>query len=1007
MSSITQLSATQIRDLLERREVSSVEVTQAYLNRIEAVDRQVAAFLWTDPDYSLRQAHELDERRARGATLGCLSGVPVAVKDVVCTRGLPTTCASRMLADFRPPYNATVIDKLNASDGVLLGKTNLDEFAMGGSTENSAFAPTRNPWDLQRVPGGSSGGAAACVAAGMAPLSIGTDTGGSIRQPAAYCGVVGLKPTYGRVSRYGLVAFASSLDQIGPLAGSVQDLALLLEAIAGHDPADATSAPIAVPPYSRSVQQPLAGLKLGLAEQHYGDGLDSEVAALTESAIDVYRQLGAEIRSVSLDHSRYAIAAYYIIAPSEASSNLARYDGVHYGYRTDEASMMQEWENERRRLMAAGDEAGLEALESPLVRMYRRTRAEGFGTEVKRRIMLGTYALSAGYYDAYYLKALKVRRLIREDYDRAFEHVDFILGPVTPSPAFPLRRNGGRSVVTLFAGPVHGQRESRGHSQPGDALRFYGQWASRGPPGPGAATAGGTVVAGRRNVPARNRLAPAETCSAMTDPSYELIIGLEVHVQLATDSKLFCRCSTQFGAAPNTQTCPVCTGAPGSLPVMNERAFRLALVTAVALNCEIPEFTKWDRKQYYYPDLPKGYQISQFDLPMSRNGWLEISDSQDRFPTKRVGIIRAHLEEDAGKSMHDEVAGRADSRIDLNRTGTPLLEIVSEPDMRSPLEAKAYLTELKLLLSYLGVSDCNMQEGSLRVDANVNLKIPTDDEWVPTPIVEVKNMNSFRAVERALAYEAERQIAVWQETHQRLGDVPKQTRGWDDQTLVTKPQRSKEESSDYRYFPDPDLTPVVVTASQREAARASLGELPAALRQRLQQQYDLTGYDADVLVNQGRAVVDYFVEAADVSGDAKKTSNWIQRDVMAALNESNVTIDAFGISASRLAELVTAVNSGELQSSRATDVFTQMRMARQSLQEAMRALGIEQVDESELIGLCRQILQANPRVVADVQAGKQQAVGALIGQAKKSNPNVDPSRVRALCLSLISELPAD
>src|SRR5687768_2468929 len=319
----------------------------------------------------------------------------------------------------------------------------------------------------------------------------------------------------------------------------------------------------------------------------------------------------------------------------------------------------------------------------------------------------------------------------------------------------------------------------------------------------------------------------------MPEPNFELIVGLETHVQLLTETKLFCGCSTKFGAAPNTQTCPVCIGMPGSLPVMNRTAFELSLKTAVALNCSIPEFTKWDRKQYYYPDLPKGYQISQFDLPMSADGFLEISDPKGRFEPKKVGIIRAHLEEDAGKSIHDEAAGKADSEIDLNRTGTPLLEIVSQPDMRSSAEAKAFLQELKLLLTYLGVSDCNMQEGSLRVDANVNLHIDKGEERIATPIVEIKNMNSFRAVERALDYEAARQWREWQDDGRRLGDAPKQTRGWDDAAGVTRGQRSKEESSDYRYFPDPDLAPVTTTSEQIEAIRQSLGELPAELRSRL------------------------------------------------------------------------------------------------------------------------------------------------------------------------------
>jgi aspartyl-tRNA(Asn)/glutamyl-tRNA(Gln) amidotransferase subunit A len=309
---------------------------------------------------------------------------------------------------------------------------------MGGSTENSAFQPTRNPWDLERTPGGSSGGSAASVAAAMAPLAIGTDTGGSIRQPAAYCGVVGMKPTYGRVSRYGLVAFASSLDQVGPLAQTVPDAALLLESIAGHDPRDETSLPNPVPSYSETVDRPLDNLRVGIVREHFAAGLDAEVETAVREAIAVYESLGATVEEISLPHAKYAVATYYVIAPSEASSNLARYDGVHYGYRTDQAALVAELDAERKQLAAAGNQAAVDQLDTSLVRMYRRTRAEGFGPEVKRRIMLGTYALSAGYYDAYYLKALKVRRLIRHDFDQAFEKVDLIASPVTAAPAFRL-----------------------------------------------------------------------------------------------------------------------------------------------------------------------------------------------------------------------------------------------------------------------------------------------------------------------------------------------------------------------------------------------------------------------------------------------------------------------------------------------------------------------------------------------------------------------------------------
>ena len=483
------------------------------------------------------------------------------------------------------------------------------------------------------------------------------------------------------------------------------------------------------------------------------------------------------------------------------------------------------------------------------------------------------------------------------------------------------------------------------------------------------------------------------------------IIGLEVHVQLATQAKLFCGCRTQFGAEANTQTCPVCLGLPGALPVMNREALALALKTALALECEIPSFTKWDRKQYYYPDLPKGYQISQFDLPMSQHGRLRIESDKGLFETREVRIRRAHLDEDAGKSLHDEIAGRADSVIDLNRTGTPLLEIVTEPDLRSPLEARAFLDELKLLLTYIGVSDCNMQEGSLRVDANINLHIDSPNGIIATPIVEIKNMNSFRAVERALEYESRRQQEVWEETGQKLGDVPKQTRGWDDGAGVTRGQRSKEESSDYRYFPDPDLVPVVFSTEEIEQARPAAEILPQAICRRLQQEYGLAPYDAGVLVNQGRELVDYFLAATQVAEDAKGVCNWVTQDVLRVLKEEERSIKEFPISAEQLGYMVRLIRTGELPGPRSKEVFDLMRQKQLDAAGAMSQLGIEEVDLGELEQLCHELLEANPKTVADVKGGKQQAIGALIGQAKKRNPNVDPNRFREICLELIRQMP--
>ncbi len=442
MSLLTH-TATELLARLRSGATSAVELAQACLARIEQRDGQIRAFLRVDAEAALEQAQAVDRRRAAGEPLGPLAGLPVAVKDLLCQEGQLTTCASRILAGFRPPYDATVVARLKQADAVLLGRTNMDEFAMGGSTENSAFQKTTNPWNPERIPGGSSGGAAACVAARMVPLSIGTDTGGSIRCPAALCGVTGLKPSYGRVSRFGLVAFASSLDQIGPLGQTAEDCALLLDVLAGYDPNDSTSVDRPVPSYAGTVRQPLAGLRLGMVREHFGEGLDGEVDRAVREAVGVYESLGATVHDVSLPHGRYAVATYYIIAPCEASGNLARYDGAHYGYRTDERAMLAELEAERKRLQEVGDAAGLESLDTALVRMYRRTRSEGFGPEVKRRVMLGTYALSAGYYEAYYLKALKVRRLIRQDFDNAFKKVDLLIGPVTPTPAYKLGEKAG------------------------------------------------------------------------------------------------------------------------------------------------------------------------------------------------------------------------------------------------------------------------------------------------------------------------------------------------------------------------------------------------------------------------------------------------------------------------------------------------------------------------------------------------------------------------------------
>ncbi|MFI5457738.1 MAG: Asp-tRNA(Asn)/Glu-tRNA(Gln) amidotransferase subunit GatA, partial [Isosphaerales bacterium] len=406
---------------LHAGEITSLEIVRLLLERSDRANR-LNVFVHLDPEHVLAQARAVDVGRKAGEPLGRLAGVPVAIKDLLCVEGEPTTCGSGMLRNFRPPYDATVISKLRAAGAILFGKTNMDEFAMGSSTENSAYGPTLNPWDETRVSGGSSGGSAAAVAAGLVPLALGSDTGGSIRQPAAVCGIVGLKPTYGRVSRYGLIAFASSLDQVGPFGRDLADTALLLSVIAGRDPNDSTSVEEPIPDYPSTLNQPPESLRVGVVREYFGEGLDSEVASAVGEAIRVYEKQGAAIKDVSLPHSKYGIPAYYIVASAECSSNLARYDGTTYGHRAGDFAPKY-----------PGEE-GLPAM----VRMMMASRAEGFGAEVKRRIMLGTFALSAGYADQYYNKALQVRRKIRGDFDAAFQEVDVLLGPTSPTAAFKL-----------------------------------------------------------------------------------------------------------------------------------------------------------------------------------------------------------------------------------------------------------------------------------------------------------------------------------------------------------------------------------------------------------------------------------------------------------------------------------------------------------------------------------------------------------------------------------------
>jgi aspartyl-tRNA(Asn)/glutamyl-tRNA(Gln) amidotransferase subunit B len=487
---------------------------------------------------------------------------------------------------------------------------------------------------------------------------------------------------------------------------------------------------------------------------------------------------------------------------------------------------------------------------------------------------------------------------------------------------------------------------------------------------------------------------------------YEIIIGLEIHVQLQTESKMFSPSGTDFGLPPNTQTDPVSLGLPGTLPVMNRKAFELALKTAVALGAQIAPFTKWDRKNYYYPDLPKNYQISQYDSPFSRGGQLEIPVRKDGGGGGTCRLTRIHLEEDTGKMTHGE---RGVSEVDLNRAGIPLLEIVTEPEIRTPADARGCLEELRLTLQYLGVSDCEMQEGSLRCDANVNLHITKDGQKIATPIVEIKNLNSFRSVEKALSYEVERQYQKWQQDGLTIRDAPKTTRGWNDFEEATKPQREKESLADYRYFPEPDLVPVHVDAAWLNEISDSIGELPVAKRRRFESQYGLSAYDANVLVEQGQDVALYFDAVAQSTSEYKLASNWIQQDVLRTIKEKKLTLDDFPVRPGELAELINRVRRSELNTNQGRQVLERMIETGELVEVIIAKGGFQMVSDLEAISAAVDAtITANPQAIEELKKGKKkpEAVkGFLRGQVmKQTGGKANPALVGDLLETKLADL---
>ena len=923
MSDALSLTAAAAAARIRAGELDAAELWHGY--RARAAADELNAFTWVAGDGGAPAADPASP----------LAGVPVAVKDLFCTAGVPSQAGSRILEGYRPPYTATSIARLAGAGAPLLGKTNQDEFAMGSSTENSAYGPTLNPWDTGRVPGGSSGGSAAAVAAGSAPWAIGTDTGGSIRQPAALCGIVGLKPTYGAVSRYGMIAFASSLDQAGTFTRDVTDAALLFGAMAGKDPCDSTS--VGLPgPIEPPARTDLRGIRLGVPEELSGEGIEAGVLAAFRQTLDVARELGATVETLRLPHSPHALSAYYLIAPAEASSNLARYDGVRYGFRAEGVR--------------------------DLLQMYTETREQGFGPEVKRRIMLGTYALVLGL----------LRRLLRPG--PAGAHADqprlrrgLGAGRLRRHPdgadrRLRARREDGRPAGHVPQRRVHGADVARRHPGHLDPQRAERRAAGRLPARrPGVQR----ERAARRRARARagDRL-HRRTMDAGRMTEYEPVIGLEIHVQLDTRTKMFCGCGLSFGEPPNTRTCPVCLGLPGTLPVVNAQAVHFALMMGLALGCEIAPRSIFHRKNYFYPDQAKNYQISQYDIPICLGG--HLGD---------VRLHRIHLEEDAAKLVHVGESGRihgADASIvDYNRGGTPLCEIVTEPDLHSAEQARDWLNLLRVTLRQLGVSDVNMEEGSLRCDANVSVRpVGTTELGTKT---ELKNMNSFRFLERGVNAEIERQVALLE-----AGEpVVQETLHFDPASGRLSSLRSKEEAHDYRYFPEPDLVPLVPTEEMLAAARAALPELPAERAARYAGDWGLAEDPARLLAYEPQWG-DYFETVATAGDDGKAAANWVEQ--LRARIGADADPAASNVTPQALARLVALVAAKEINAGTGRDVLDRLVAAGGDPAEIVEREGLGSMGGGdELAGVVAAAIAANEGAAERVRGGNDKAMGPIVG----------------------------
>ena len=881
---------------------------------------------------------------------------------------------------------------------------------MGSSTEHSAYGPTRNPWDLDRIPGGSGGGSAAAVAAFEAPLAIGTDTGGSIRQPGAVTGTVGVKPTYGGVSRYGLVALANSLDQAGPVTRTVLDAAMLHDVIGGHDPRDSTSIDQEWPSFTEAARQgatgDMTGVKVGVITELAGDGWQPGVMTRFTESVELLVEAGAEVVEVSCPSFVHAMAAYYLILPAEASSNLAKFDAMRYGLRV---------------LPEGVDNPSAEEV-------MRASRDAGFGDEVKRRIILGTYALSSGYYDAYYGQAQKVRTLISRDFEAAFEQVDVLVSPTAPTTAFklgeklddpiamylndlatiPANLSGvpGISVPSGLAdedglpdrlpGPGPRARRRAGLPRRRRAGVPPGRPLGRQPAGPGARP--GQRRRHRRNARMTETLMPYDDVLAAFDPA----LGLEVHVELNTASKMFCGCPAVFGGEPNSGTCPTCLGLPGAMPVVNGKAVESAIRIGLALNCDIAEWCRFARKNYFYPDMPKNFQTSQYDEPIAFDGWMDVEVDGETF---RVEIERAHMEEDTGKSLHvggstGRIHGADYSLVDYNRAGIPLIEIVTRPIMgageRAPEVAKAYVAQLRELILALGVSEARMDQGNLRADVNLSLA-PKGTGTLGTR-TETKNVNSFRSVERAVRFEMQRHAAILSGG----GSILQETRHWHEDTGVTTSGRVKSDADDYRYFPEPDLVPVAPSREWVDELRGTLPENPTQKRARLQAEWGFSDLEMRDTIGAGAfGLVEETIAAGATPQAARK---WWLSELARRANDTGTDIAALGVTPTDVAAVQRLIDAGSINDKLARQVFEGLYAGEGTPEQIVEARGLAIVSDDGALGAAvDKAIADNPDVADKIRDGKVAAAGALIGSVmKEMRGQADAGRVRELILEKLT-----